>query len=107
MRWQPEQREQRVGRQEERQLADLPVTQLEHLYRPRLVTPVGVWLVLPDGWGAVGADRRDDPRVLAADAGTEPPGEDVVASGQPQVVRRHRLGRVLVDQLRQRVDVVG
>ncbi len=39
--------------------------------------------------------------------GAEPPGEDVVAAAQPHVVRRHRLGRVLVDQRRQRLDVVA
>ena len=38
--------------------------------------------------------------------GPEPPREDVVAAGEPEVERRHRLRRVLVDQRRERVHVV-
>jgi RNA polymerase sigma-70 factor (ECF subfamily) len=40
-------------------------------------------------------------------AGPEPPGEDVGASAEPEVERRHRLRRVLVDQGRQRIDVIA
>src|SRR4051812_15946477 len=91
MQWQTEQREQRLGREEERQLPDPAVAQLEHLQRPRLVAAIRARLVLPERGRAVGADGRDDARVLAANAGPEPPGEDVVAPRQPQVVRRHGL----------------
>src|SRR4029079_17624455 len=62
------------------------------------------------GGGAADAFRRpggDHARALAADPGPEPPGEDVVATRKPEVERRHRLGRVLADQRRQRLDVVA
>src|SRR3954449_6753164 len=107
MQWQPEQWEQRLGRKEERQLTYAAVAQLEHLQSPWLVAAGRARLVLPECGRPVGTDGRDNARVLATDAGAEPPREDVVATGQPQVVRRHGLRRVLVDEFGQRVDVIG
>ena len=63
-------------------------------------------LVLAERGRAVRRHGRDHARALAADPGPEPPGEDVVAAGEPEVERRHRLRRVLVDQRGERVDVV-
>ena len=53
------QREQPLGGQEERELDDLPVGDLEHLERPRVVAAARVArLVLAEGDRAVGASRR-------------------------------------------------
>ena len=98
---QPEQREERLGVEEEAELDDPAVLDLEHLERPRLVAVAAlVRLVLAERRRAVGGHGRDHPGALAADAGAEPPGEDVVAAAEPEVERRHRLGRVLVDERR-------
>ena len=106
-RWQPEQREQLRRPEEERHLDDLPAAQLEHLQRPRLVAARVAGFVLAERRRAVRRPRRQHARTSATDPRAEPPGEDVVAAGQPQVIRRHRLRRVLVDERRQRLNVVG
>src|SRR5437773_5475560 len=91
-----EQREYRGRVEEEGELDDAAVLDLEHLESPRLVTVAGRGrLVLPEGGRAVCRDRRDYARAAAADAGAEPPLEDIVAAAQPELVRRHRLRRVL------------
>src|SRR5918992_387371 len=64
-------------------------------------------LVLAERRRAVRRADRDHPRAAAGDPGAVPPREDVVAAAQPQVVRRHRLRRVLADELRECVHVVG
>ena len=75
--------------------------------RPRLVAAVRARLVLAERRRAVRRHGRDHARALAADPRPEPPREDVVAAAQPQVERRHRLRRVLLDQRGERVDVVA
>ena len=72
---QAEQREQRLGAEEERELDDAAVLDLEHLQRPRVVALAGLArLVLAERGRAVRGRRRDDARAAAADAGAEPPG---------------------------------
>ena len=51
--------------------------------------------------------RAHDARARALRARSDEPRGDVVLAAQPVVERRHRHGRVLVDQLDQRVDVVA
>src|SRR5438067_1909957 len=43
---------------------------------------------------------------LARDPGSDPPAQDVVATLEPHVERRHRLGGVLADQRGERLHVV-
>src|SRR5260370_25818251 len=50
---------------------------------------------------------RNHLRTAAADAGSKPPGEYVVATRQPHVIWRHRLRRVLLNQRGQRIYVVA
>ena len=71
-----------------------------------LVPAVVARLVLTKRRRTVRLPRGDDPRPLAADPWPEPPGEDVVPPREPHVERWHRLRRVLLDQRRERVDVV-
>ena len=98
----------RLRVQEERELDDLAVLDLEHLERPGLVAVTALArLVLPERGSPVRRDRGDHPRVATAAAGADPPAQDVVATGEPEVERRHRLRRVLVDQRRERVHVVA
>src|SRR3954453_17037852 len=105
---QSEEREDRLRRQEERELDDLAVLDLEHLQRPRVVAGPGLArLVLTERRRAVGGDGREDLRAATGDAPAHPPAEDLVAAAQPQLVRRHGLRRVLVDQRGQRLHVVA
>src|SRR5205807_4175867 len=64
-------------------------------------------LVLAEGDLTVGHLDRDEARIGAADAGAEEPGEDVVASVEPQVEWWHRLGGVLPDHRGEGIDVVA
>ena len=57
---QAEQREDPLGAQEERELADPAVAQLDDLQRPRLVAAVRARLVLAERRRAVGRGRRHD-----------------------------------------------
>src|SRR2546430_14683918 len=67
--------------------------------RPRIAARSGLtWFVLPKRHAAVRSRRGQEPRAATADAGAKPPGEDVVPASQPQVVWRHGLPRVLLDQ---------
>src|SRR3954451_19040695 len=77
--------EQRLGLEEERHLGDKPPLELQHLQRTGLVArPSRARLVLAVGRRAVGSGRRDDARSSAFDAGSEPPGEDILAAGEPE-----------------------
>src|SRR5215204_6666259 len=104
----PEEREERLGVEEEAELDDLAVLDLEHLQRPRLIAVAALArLVLPERRRAVGGHGRDHAGAAAAGTRAVPPREDVVAAAEPEVERRHRLGRVLVDQGYERVHVVA
>src|SRR5712692_1363329 len=105
---QAEQRKERLRVEEERELFDLVGAELEDEQRPGIVaTPQNARLILPERHLAVCADGRNQPRATAADTRPEPPGEDVLAAAEPQVVRRHRLASVLLDEPRQRGDVIA
>src|SRR5262245_57148903 len=93
---QAEAREVGLDFEEERELDDLAAIDLTNLQRPRLVAfTAGLRPVLPERRRAVRRLDRNDLRVAARVPGPEPPGEDVVPTCEPEVVRRHRLGRVL------------
>ena len=94
------------GPQEERELDDPAAAQLQHLQRPRLVAARLAGLVLAERRRAVCRDRRDHTRTPASDTRPQPPGKDVVPTGKPQVIGRHRLRGVLMDECCQGVDVV-
>ena len=86
----------------------LPSLDLEHLERPRLVAVALLGrLVLAECRRAVRRLDRDDARPAAAVPRPNPPGEDVVAPGEPEVERRHRLRRVLLDERREGLHVVA
>ena len=55
-------------------------------------------LVLAEGRGAVRRSYRDDPRAFALDSGAEPPRENVLATAEPHVERRHRLQGVFLNK---------
>src|SRR5437588_10075427 len=79
VRGQPEEREDPLGVQEERDLADAVLPQLEDLERPRVVAAARLArLVLTEGDLAVCVLHRQEPRAAAPNARSEPPGEDVV-----------------------------
>src|ERR1019366_4135492 len=103
----PVEREQTLGVEEEGELDDLAVPEFQHLQRPRIeATPRVARLVLSECDRAIGRRDGDELRAAAPDPGAVPPGEDVVAAGQPHVERRHRLPGVLLDQCCERLEVV-
>src|SRR2546428_12747357 len=105
---QAEQREQPLGVEEERDLADAARRELDDLQRPRLEPgPLGVRLVLAEGRRAVRRTGGDDPRALASDADAEPPREHVVAALEPEIKGWHRLLRVLADHVRGEAPVIS
>src|ERR1019366_2744433 len=107
-RWQAEEREDRVGGQEEGELEDPAVCDLEHLQRPRVIARAGLArLVLPEGGRAVGGDGRDHARSTTTGAPAHPPAEDVPTPAQPQLIGRHRLRGILVNQRGERIHVVA
>src|ERR1019366_6906927 len=67
----------------------------------------GAELLLPEGGGAVGGDRRDHARSTTTGAPAHPPAEDVPTPAQPQLIGRHRLRGILVNQRGERIHVVA
>src|SRR5688572_27943758 len=66
---QPEQREERLGVEEEAEIDDLPVLDLQHLEGPGLVVVASVaWLVLAERGRAVCGHGLDQAGALGADA---------------------------------------
>ena len=107
---QAEEREERLGVEEERELDDPAVRDLEHLQRPRLVAarPSALGLYWPNAGEPFAAIVGIDARAAAAGARARPTSARMSSRPlQPEVVRRHRLRRVLVDQRRERVHVVA
>ena len=62
---------------------------------------------MPESHRAVCRSGGDKLGAATGYARPEPPGKDVLAALQPQVIRRHRLLRVLLDQRGERVEVVA
>ena len=63
-------------------------------------------LVLAERHRAIRPNRGNEQRAATPDAWAEPPGENVVAAGQPHVIGRHALLSVPLDQRGQGVEVV-
>src|SRR5688572_9715501 len=103
----PEGREYGLDVGEERELDDPAVLDLHDLQRPRLIAvAVGLRPILAEGRRSVRRRGRNDTRIPACVPRPEPPGEDVLAPGEPEVERWHRLRRVLVDERGQSAHVV-
>ena len=101
-----EKREDPLGVEEEGELDD-PPAELEHLSAQGSSSPPGTGRYCPNAGEPFAASVGTTREFRHVDPRPEPPGEDVVAPREPEVVGRHRLRGVLVDERGQRVHVVA
>src|SRR5262249_26992200 len=103
----PEPWEQALGVEKRVDRCDPIARHLEHHQSPRVMPPpCPAGAVLAEG-GRPARRRRHQPRAATLRPAAEQPGSNRLVTANPQRVRRHREGRVLVQQLGEGVDVVA